>query len=591
MPTQKKPIEISNLSAMPWIKVILNILPEIKGMVYKAALMVVLIEFTKLAPPFCLKLALDFLIQGNNNITYACYAVAGVLLASLATTIIEDKYTSIMCNNVFTTEIEVLKRSHTKMLDLDLEYHENHPSGDNVHLLTKGASRLADLSWFMYDQFLGAIFQIILTVIILIVCDYRVGLLFTLFLPITLYLIHKNGKALQPDRKRYHSKFREATWEMNQSLINVKTVKDYCQEKQEHEKYSRLLGQYQRLAFYRIRKEAKLIVFRDIFLTTARLSVLTSSIYYVYLGSMSAGSFFLFATLSEKVIASIYRLGRLHSFLGDSIESINQFADLFQQKRTVLNPENGLSAERIEGKIEFKNTNFAYRETEVLKSINVKIPARSVVALVGRSGAGKSTFIKLLMRHYDVNSGELLIDNQNIKEYDLNSLRSKIAVVAQDIEVFDTSIAKNIAYGLDAPLEKIKAAAKIANADQFIENFPDGYETRIGERGLKLSGGQKQRLGIARALLRNPAILIFDEATSSLDSESERLIQDSLINIAKQQTIIIIAHRLSTIEHADQIIVLDDGQIVEQGNHRELMEQKGLFAMMRDLQDLGELRK
>jgi ABC-type multidrug transport system fused ATPase/permease subunit len=418
------------------------------------------------------------------------------------------------------------------------------------------------------------------------------GFVFTLFLPLVLYLVHKTGKQVQPYRQIYHGKFREANWEMNQSLLNIRTVKDYVQEEREGDKYERLLGEYLSLAEKRVKVEASANQQRDTLLGFARFAVLFYAVYLVHQGSMTAGTLVLFATLSEKVIASLFRLGRLYSFLGDSIESIEQFRHLFDQEPDVTDADSVVSHPNPEGEVRFNDVTFEYRPgIPVLKSIELKLPARSVVAFVGRSGSGKSTMVKLLSRHYDVTQGAITLDGIDLRKMKISEFRKRIATVSQDIEVFDKSVAENIAYGVQASQEEIERAAKAAHAHDFIMNLPQGYQTRVGEKGVKLSGGQRQRVGIARALIMNPTVLVFDEATSSLDTESERLIQQALMEIAHRQTMVIIAHRLSTIENADFIAVFDQGKIVEFGTRSELMSREGFFARMQGLQSLGELRR
>jgi subfamily B ATP-binding cassette protein MsbA len=242
---------------------------------------------------------------------------------------------------------------------------------------------------------------------------------------------------------------------------------------------------------------------------------------------------------------------------------------------------------RFQDSIEFKHVGFAYDGVEILHDINLKIKKGKTVALVGSSGAGKSTLADLIPRFHDVSSGELLVDGKNIKKYSLHALRGLMSIVTQEPILFNDTITANIALGTpDAPLRDIEAAAAVANAANFIEQKEEGYETNIGDRGSKLSGGERQRLTIARAVLKNPPILILDEATSSLDTESERLVQDAINNMMQNRTCVVIAHRLSTIRHADEIIVLQKGSIVERGTHEELVLQNGFYKKLVDMQEI-----
>jgi subfamily B ATP-binding cassette protein MsbA len=235
--------------------------------------------------------------------------------------------------------------------------------------------------------------------------------------------------------------------------------------------------------------------------------------------------------------------------------------------------------------IEYRDVSFSYQTEEVLSHISVVIPKGKIIALVGPSGGGKSTFVDLLPRFYDTIGGEILLDGTDLRDYRIDDLRSLMAIVTQESILFNDTVYNNIVFGKSGVTsEQVIEAAKVANAHEFIMAMEEGYETNIGDRGAKLSGGQRQRLSIARAILRNPPILILDEATSALDSESERLVQDALLKVMKDRTSIVIAHRLSTIKFADEIIVLEKGKIVEKGNHEELIKKGGLYKRLHDLQ-------
>lgn len=568
-----------------------RLLPELKATVLKALVFVAAIECGKLMPPYLLKNVIDALSTKATPLEHVLALVGGILAVSVVVTWIEGRYGVFVARYCFKVETDILASAHAKLMELGMAYHEAHPSGDQAQLLNKGASRLRELMWFTFDQFFGASVQLVFTAVVLVWVEPACGMLFLGFLPFVLYRVHRAGQRLQPHRERYHAVFRQASWDMSQSLTNVRTVMDFVQEKREQGHYQGLLDRYLQLGLERIRVENIEHRYRDWVLGLGRFAVLFYAVYLVYNGAMTTGALFLFATLSEKVVSSLFRLGRLHSYLGDSVEAVAQLTAIFEAEPCVTDGAHTRPGSPLAGAIALSQVRFAYRPgQDVLRGISLTIAPRSVIAIVGRSGAGKTSLIKLLCRHYDVTGGGIYMDGVDIRDYPLAELRRQVAVVSQDIQLFDTTVASNIAYGLPAELSDIRRAARSANADDFIMALPDGYQTHVGERGLRLSGGQRQRIGIARALLMRPAILIFDEATSSLDTESERLIQEALSRIAHQQTMILIAHRLSTIEAADRVIVMQDGSVVEAGSPAELIHRGGVFARMRRMQALGELR-
>ena len=321
---------------------------------------------------------------------------------------------------------------------------------------------------------------------------------------------------------------------------------------------------------------------------------LSGVIYYVtsdeYLEVISVGTFMSFITAMILIFAPIKRLAEINVVLQRGLaasESVFKLLDSQSEVDKNLARSNKIFSRDFK-KINFNKINFSYYDNDslVLNNINLSVPKGSTCAIVGKSGSGKSTLINLLPRFYDVKNGDISIDNENINLFSLKELRGMIAYVGQDLTLFNDSIRNNIAYGSleDKSLEEVKLAAKSANASDFIDNFDLGYETFVGDNGVLLSGGQRQRIAIARAILKDAPILLLDEATSSLDSESEKLIQTALDELQRNRTTIVIAHRLSTIEKADQIIVLDSGEIIESGKHSELIFEKGLYAKLHKLQ-------
>lgn len=283
------------------------------------------------------------------------------------------------------------------------------------------------------------------------------------------------------------------------------------------------------------------------------------------------------------LVSTIERLINFTDTYERGTTGIERFIEIMSLDRDIFDKENPETLTNVKGKIEFDRVSFKYPNTSdnepyVLKDMSFKIDVGENIALVGPSGAGKTTISKLIPRFYDVNSGEVRIDNTNIKDLSIDSLRNNIGIVQQDVYLFSGTVKDNIAYGKeDASIDEIKMAARLAGADEFIKDLPDGFDTYIGERGVKLSGGQKQRISIARVFLKNPPILILDEATSALDNKSEAIVQKSLEKLSKGRTTLTIAHRLSTIINADEIIVLTYDGIVERGSHKDLLAKKGVY--------------
>ncbi len=303
--------------------------------------------------------------------------------------------------------------------------------------------------------------------------------------------------------------------------------------------------------------------------------------------TLNAEDFITYIAFFSQLIQPLKALSSASFNIQKGAASIERIEALINTDVNIKELPNAKTLHRFEHGIELKNVSFSYEDKPILKNINLVVPKGKTVALVGSSGAGKSTLADLIPRFIDTTSGEVLIDGINIKEYSLQSIRNQMGIVTQEAILFNDSIAENISLGIyDAKMDDIVQAAKIGNAHQFIEQKEEGYHTNVGERGMKLSGGERQRMTIARAVLKNPPILILDEATSSLDTESERLVQDAINNLMSHRTSIVIAHRLSTIRHADEIIVLQKGEIVERGTHDSLIGQNGFYKRLVDMQEV-----
>ena len=304
-------------------------------------------------------------------------------------------------------------------------------------------------------------------------------------------------------------------------------------------------------------------------------------------GFLSGSLFIAFLGVFYQMIAPAKALTGSFGNMARGTAAIERIEEILNTKSAIDDNPNGKKLTEFNDGIELRNVSFSYDGIPILKNINLKVPKGKTVALVGSSGAGKSTLADLVPRFHDVSSGELLVDGVNIKDYSLRSVRDRISIVTQEPILFNDSIENNIRLGKqEASLEEIEDAAKVANAYNFITKKEAGFQTNIGDRGTKLSGGERQRLTIARAIVKNPPILILDEATSSLDTESERLVQDAINNMMQNRTSIVIAHRLSTIRHADEIVVLQKGEIVERGTHDELLQKQGYYYRLVMMQEV-----
>jgi len=304
--------------------------------------------------------------------------------------------------------------------------------------------------------------------------------------------------------------------------------------------------------------------------------------------SLDATMFLVYLGVFSQLLPPAKDISQAAAYIQKGASSLDRIDYILQAEEVIVEKPNPQHISDLEQSIEYRNVGFSYNTEPVLTNINLVIPKGKTIALVGPSGGGKSTMVDLLPRFYDITAGQLLIDGTDIRDIAIADVRGLMGIVNQDTILFNGTVYENISFGMkDVTLEKVVSAAKVANAHEFIEKLDKGYDTNIGDRGLKLSGGQRQRISIARAVLKNPPVLILDEATSALDTESERLVQEALVKLMENRTSVVIAHRLSTIQHADEIIVLSAGQIVQRGKHHELIATEGIYKKLCDMQSFS----
>lgn len=485
-----------------------------------------------------------------------------------------------------------------KILTLPLEYYDENNAGRIASRIAKG---IGNHTWTYPEiagQFIPEVARLIGIFAVIWLIEWRIGLL---ILVSFLFILSFTLKSLQEvtAREGILDEYIENTESRNSEIItNIKTVKAFATESDELKRQTTRLDRELKVVIHRIHKGyVTLGTYQQTIVELCLFSVLGFSLAATLGGQISLGYFVTVYTLASMAYSQLRPISIIAELLARRYSSMIRFHEFMQTPDGVdaVNlAENARAAQppyKFTGKVEIGGLTFGYdSQKPVLQDVNLLIHPRQTVALVGRSGSGKSTLVKLLFRYFEPNSGRILIDGEDICRLDVTRYRQRLAIVHQEVDVFNGTLLQNLTYGnRSATFEQVEDACRIAKVDDFVRLLPQGYYTVVGERGMRLSGGQRQRLGIARALLVDPDVLIFDEATSSLDYESERSIQIAMQNVIGTRTTIIIAHRLSTIRQADAIVVIDGGRIVEVGSHDELLSQQGIYRRLHSLQETGEL--
>jgi len=478
---------------------------------------------------------------------------------------------------------------YEKILHLPIGYFTEKKKGDVISRMTNDvgeveASVIGTLEGWVRDPL-----NIIITLITLLIISVPLTLFVFVCIPVVGVVIGRITKSLKKQSLDVAIHYAESVSILDETLSGLRVIKAFNSEsllkKRFFENNETLLTVKNKIG-YRRDLASPISEFMGVIIFTAILyfgGVLVLSSQYALTGSLLLTYLGVFYNL----INPTKTLSTSFSNMRKGAAAIDRIEEILNTENTVDDNENGQKLNVFNHSIELKNISFAYDGVDVLKKINLKIEKGKTIALVGSSGAGKSTLADLIPRFHDVSSGELLIDGVNIKDYSLKSIRDQISIVTQEPILFNDTISNNIRIGKQtAAMNEIEDAATVANAHNFISKKEKGFETNIGDRGSKLSGGERQRLTIARAVVKNPPILILDEATSSLDTESERLVQDAINNMMQHRTSIVIAHRLSTVRHADEIIVLQKGEIVERGSHDELMKKEGYYYRLVQMQEV-----
>ncbi len=484
---------------------------------------------------------------------------------------------------------DLRKDLYSKIITLPMSFFSTQRVGDLSSRISSDTGQIQDSLSFVFAEFLRGLITLMVGLSLIFLISAKLAFIMLAVVPlIAVSAVVFGGKIRKMSRKETDM-LAESGTVVQETLQGISVVKAFTGESLEKKRYSKNINSLIEFA-------VKSGSYRGFFVSFIIFSVFGAIGFVVWYGAnmiqtgaLNVDQLIMFVIYSGFVGGTLGGFADMFGQLQKTIGATQRVRELMSMEGEKIEESTAVNADRINGEIEFKEVEFSYpsrKEIEVLKKVSFKAEKGHQVAIVGGSGGGKSTIASMVMRFYDANAGAILIDGKSILDYDLNYLRNQIAYVPQDVILFGGTIYENILYGKpNATKEEVVNAAKKANALQFIESFPDKFETVVGERGIQLSGGQKQRIAIARAVIKNPAILVLDEATSALDSESELLVQEALDDLMQNRTSLVIAHRLSTIRNADQILVLNKGEIVEKGKHEELIKiDRGIYRSLTELQ-------
>ena len=548
-----------------------------------ALIFLILATLVSVYTPFLYGKAVDLVSDKSSiNLSLLWFVIGSYALARLGQVFFDEAKEFVFARVAQRAVRGAALKAFKHMHNLSLTFHLNRQTGGLTRAIDRGAKGIEFLLRFTVFEIVPVLVELITVGIVLwVTFGFRYSAITILTVIIYIVFTIKVTEWRIAIRKKMNIADENASTKAVDSLLNYETVKYFNAEIMEADRFNKAMKTYEDSA---VKARASLSI-----VNIGQGGIIALGLFLVMgmagediaKGNMSVGDFVVVNTFLLQLYLPLNFLGFVYREIRQSLLDMGRMFALVDEKPDIIDQENAYELRVKNGKIEFINVNFSFGRRKILKNLTFTINSGEKVAIVGPTGAGKSTISKLLFRFYDPSSGKIYIDGQCISEVTQNSLRSNIGVVPQDTVLFNDTIKYNIAYSKpNSSMKEIVNAAKLSSIDKFISNLEAGYETLVGERGLKLSGGEKQRVAIARALLKNPQIFVFDEATSALDTKTEKSIEKSLKKLSSKNTTLIIAHRLSTIIDADKIIVLDNGTIIEIGNHQELINNNGLYAEM-----------
>lgn len=561
-------------------------LAEFRGRVALSIAFLILAKLATVATPVALKYIVDYLDQGREGELLLWIPVVLVVaygMLRFGSTLFGELRDAVFARVAERAMRRVSLRVFRHLHDRELAFHLDRKTGGLARDIERGTTGISFLLRFTLFNIVPTLLEILMVAGILFVA-FNASYVFAILIAVVVYVVFSIRVT------EWRTKFvREANARDNQSnsraidsLLNYETVKYFNNETFEAELYDENLEGWEKARLKNRLSLAALNSGQALIIGLAMITMMVMAVREVASGEITLGDFTMINAYLLQLFIPLNALGFVYREIRQSLVNVERLFGLLGEAPVIEDVPGAPELKVDKGEIGFHHVHFAYREDRpILQNVDFTIPAGHTVAVVGASGAGKSTLARLLFRFFDVSKGSISIDGQNIREISQDSLRSAIGVVPQDTVLFNDTLYSNIAYGKPEATEaEVHHAAKQARLDDFIRSLPEGYDTKVGERGLKLSGGEKQRVAIARVLLKNPPLLILDEATSSLDSISEQAILDALNEVSRQRTTLVIAHRLSTVRDADTILVMDHGQIVESGGHSELLALNGYYARL-----------